>query len=58
MVQHASLAQQRHVLTTLGRVREAIVDAGLTSPAVIVVGDVLRGIAVAGLAQPRTQFGT
>jgi uroporphyrin-III C-methyltransferase len=58
VVQHASLAQQRHVLTTLGRVREAIVDAGLASPAVIVVGDVLRGIAVAGLAVPQTQFGT
>ena len=56
-VQHASLPHQRHVVTTLGRLREAISDAALASPAVIVVGDVLRGMAAAGQDQRRAQFG-
>ncbi|VTU23510.1 Siroheme synthase [Variovorax sp. SRS16] len=56
VIQHASLPQQRHIATTLDRLREDIAAAGLASPAVIVVGDVLRGLAAAGL--PATRFGT
>ncbi|HSU23706.1 MAG TPA: uroporphyrinogen-III C-methyltransferase, partial [Variovorax sp.] len=41
---------QRHVATTLARLGVAIVQAGLGSPSVIVVGDVLHGLAAA--AQP------
>ena len=47
VVQHASLPHQRHVVTTLDAMCGAIANAGLGSPSVIVVGDVLRGIAAA-----------
>lgn len=50
VIQHASLPHQRHVATTLARLGVAIVQAGLGSPSVIVVGDVLHGLAAA--AQP------
>ena len=43
VVQHASLPQQRELLCTLRELPRAIADAGLTSPAIIIVGDVLRG---------------
>jgi uroporphyrin-III C-methyltransferase len=56
VIQHASLPQQRHVATTLARLPADLAAAGLGSPAVIVVGDVLRGLAAAGL--PATRFGT
>jgi uroporphyrin-III C-methyltransferase len=49
VVQHASLPQQRHVATTLDRLCADMAGAGLGSPAVIVVGDVLCGLAAAGL---------
>jgi uroporphyrin-III C-methyltransferase len=44
VVQHASLAQQRHVVCSLAGLVEAVERAGLGSPAIIVVGDVLRGL--------------
>ena len=47
VVQHASLPTQRHIVTTLARLHTDIGQAGLTSPSVIVVGDVLRGMAAA-----------
>jgi len=56
VIQHASLPQQRHVACTLARLPQDVVAAGLGSPAVIVVGDVLRGLAAAGL--PSIRFGT
>ena len=56
VIQHASLPQQRHVATTLAHLSRDVVGAGLGSPAVIVVGDVLRGLAAAGL--PAARFGT
>lgn len=56
VIQHASLPRQRHVATTLSRLREDIAAAGLGSPAVIVVGDVLQGLAAAGVSV--TRFGT
>jgi uroporphyrin-III C-methyltransferase len=45
IVQHASLATQRHAVATLGTLAATIAAEGLSSPSVIVVGDVLRGIA-------------
>jgi len=45
VIQHATLPQQRHAVTALGRLSETIEREGLGSPAVIVVGDVVSGIA-------------
>ncbi|MGZ5271551.1 MAG: uroporphyrinogen-III C-methyltransferase [Ramlibacter sp.] len=47
VVQHASLPQQRHAVTTLGDLAATIAREQLGSPSVIVVGDVLRGVAAA-----------
>jgi len=44
-VQHASLARQRQVVATLGDLPQALARAGLGSPAVLIIGDVLRGLA-------------
>jgi uroporphyrin-III C-methyltransferase len=46
-VQHASLPQQRELVTTLGELPRALRRHGLGSPAILVVGDVLRGLAAA-----------
>ena len=49
IIQNASLPTQRHAVATLGMLREAIERDGLQSPSVIVVGNVLQGLAaVAG----------
>jgi uroporphyrin-III C-methyltransferase len=45
VVQHASLPQQRELLTTLAELPAALQQAGFGSPAVIIVGDVLLGAA-------------
>ncbi len=45
IIQHATLPKQRHAVTTLGQLRATIEHEGLGSPAVIVVGDVVSGIA-------------
>jgi uroporphyrin-III C-methyltransferase len=45
VVQHASLPQQRHAVGTLGDLTGLIEREGLGSPAIIVVGDVIRGVA-------------
>jgi uroporphyrin-III C-methyltransferase len=45
VIQHATLPRQRHAVTTLGQLRATIEREGLGSPAVIVVGDVVSGIA-------------
>ncbi|MDO8903049.1 uroporphyrinogen-III C-methyltransferase [Hydrogenophaga sp.] len=50
IIQHATLPNQRHAVTTLGELRTTIEHEQLGSPAVIVVGDVVSG--VAALAQP------
>ncbi|GER15430.1 uroporphyrinogen-III C-methyltransferase [Variovorax boronicumulans] len=59
VVQHASLPHQRHLVTTLQGLQARIAEAGLASPAVIVVGEVLQGLAAAAL-QPGDagRFGT
>ena len=53
IIQHASLPQQRHALTTLGGLTATLESEGLGSPSVIVVGDVVRG--VAALARPEAK---
>lgn len=45
VIQHATLPQQRHAVTTLEQLRATIEREGLGSPAVIVVGDVVSGMA-------------
>lgn len=46
VIQNASLGTQRQVVTTLGQMQEAIETSKLASPCIIVVGDVLRGVAL------------
>lgn len=43
IIQHASLPQQRHAITTLGAMHATLQNEGLGSPAVMVVGHVLNG---------------
>jgi uroporphyrin-III C-methyltransferase len=45
VVQHASLPHQRHVCTTLGQLCQTLTEHRLGSPSIIVVGDVLQGLA-------------
>jgi uroporphyrin-III C-methyltransferase len=42
VVQHASLPQQRQLHATLGELAAAVRREGMGSPAIIVVGDVLK----------------
>ena len=50
IIQNASLPTQRHAITALGQMQRTIVDARMASPCIIVVGEVLRGVALAALA--------
>ncbi|MEP6824361.1 MAG: uroporphyrinogen-III C-methyltransferase [Ramlibacter sp.] len=53
VIQHASLPGQRHAVTTLGQLAATIEREQLASPSVIVVGDVIGGVAAAaGTAAP------
>lgn len=45
IIQHASLPQQRHAITTLGSLATTLRDEGLGSPCVLVIGDVVQGVA-------------
>jgi uroporphyrin-III C-methyltransferase len=45
IIQNASLPSQRHAVSTLSNLRATIEQEGLHSPSVIVVGDVLQGLA-------------
>ena len=47
VIQNASLPTQRHIATTLGALAEQIKTSGIASPSVIVVGDVVSGLAQA-----------
>jgi siroheme synthase len=47
IVQRASLPDQRHAVTTLGQLHATIEREQLASPSVIVVGDVVGGMAAA-----------
>lgn len=53
VIQNATLPTQCHITTTLGTLADAIADAGIASPSVIVVGDVIKGVAQAA-AHPDT----
>jgi uroporphyrin-III C-methyltransferase len=50
VIHRATLPDQRHAVATLGELEATIVREQLPSPAVIVVGDVVSGIAAAGKA--------
>ncbi len=50
IIQNASLPTQRHAMTTLGQMQRTIVDEQLASPCIIVVGEVLQGVALSALA--------
>ena len=52
VVQNASLATQRHAVCTLGTLATTVQAEGMASPAIIVIGDVLRGLG--SLADQRT----
>ena len=47
VIQNASLPTQRHIATTLGTLAKQIKTSGIASPSVIVVGDVVSGLAQA-----------
>lgn len=47
VIEQASLPAQRHTVTTLGELATAIARDQLASPSVIVVGDVISGVAAA-----------
>jgi uroporphyrin-III C-methyltransferase len=47
VIQNASLPTQRHITTRLGQLSQAIAEGRISSPSVIVVGDVIGGIALA-----------
>jgi uroporphyrin-III C-methyltransferase len=53
LIQNASLPTQRHAITTLGQMHATLEREQLASPCVIVVGDVLSGLAQ--LAQPASR---
>ena len=54
IVQHASLAQQRHAICRLDALAEVVASEALGSPAIIVVGGVVRaGIAIRPVAESK-----
>ena len=55
IIQNASLPSQRHAVATLGSLRGTIESEGLHSPSVIVVGNVLQGLAAVANATPQSQ---
>ena len=51
IIQHASLPQQRHAVTTLGELTRTLASERLGSPSVIVVGDVVGGVAAVSVQE-------
>jgi uroporphyrin-III C-methyltransferase len=51
IIQNASLPSQRHAVTVLAQLHQTLQDHQLSSPSVIVVGDVLQGLAALPAAQ-------
>lgn len=45
IIQHASLPQQRHAITTLQALAHTLHSENLASPSVLVIGDVVQGVA-------------
>jgi uroporphyrin-III C-methyltransferase len=54
IIQNATLPQQRHTVCTLADLQSTIEREQLSSPSVIVVGDVLQGLLAAGLETDNT----
>ncbi len=52
LIERATLPEQRHTVTTLGQLHATVVRNGIQSPAVMVVGDVVRGMAAAAHSEP------
>ena len=57
LVQHVSTAQERRLVTTLGQLQADADRAGIGSPAILIVGDVLKGVAAACGQSEATAFG-
>jgi uroporphyrin-III C-methyltransferase len=55
VVQHATLPQQRHAIGTLADLTGLIAREGLGSPAIIIVGEVLSGIAALARQEEHSQ---
>lgn len=53
VIQNATLPGQRHMTTTLDDLASAVTREGLGSPAVLVVGDVIKGVDVAMQQNPQ-----
>lgn len=51
IIQQVSLATQRHSVATLGTLVTTIAREGLSSPSVIVVGNVIKGVALAAFPE-------
>ena len=58
VIQNASLPSQRHAVCTLAELQSTIESEQLASPSVIVVGNVVRGVAAAGLSPVQAIPGT
>jgi len=59
IIQHVSLPQQRHAATTLAHLQDTLEREQLGSPAIIVVGDVVGGLAALSEPQARdVRYGT
>jgi uroporphyrin-III C-methyltransferase len=55
VIQNVSLPTQRHITSTLDGLAKAIEKAGMGSPAIIVVGDVMTGVALAAAHPAQTR---
>jgi uroporphyrin-III C-methyltransferase len=54
-VQHASRPEQRQVATSLARLADTVHRERLGSPAIVIVGDVLRAAKCLELGVPQTR---
>ena len=52
LIQDATLVSQRHAVCTLARLHRTLEQEQITSPSVIVIGDVLRGLTAAQITIP------
>jgi uroporphyrin-III C-methyltransferase len=53
VIQNATLPDQRHITTTLDDLANAVTREGLGSPAVLVVGDVVKGVQAVQMDAPQ-----
>jgi uroporphyrin-III C-methyltransferase len=57
IIQNASLPSQRHALCALGALQDTVLSEKISSPSIIVVGDVLQGLAQLEVTQQKTSHG-